>query len=74
MALPILNWREVVKALAKRGFKPVRQRESHIIVENLEGRLVVVPRHNQIKRRTLMSIIEQAGLTKNEFIKLLEEG
>lgn len=71
MALPLLSWRDVVKALSKKGFKPVRQKGSHIIVENAEGKFAVVPRKDQIKKGTLMSIIEQAGLTKEEFIALL---
>jgi predicted RNA binding protein YcfA (HicA-like mRNA interferase family) len=31
--LPILSWREVVEALSKKGFKAVRQRGSHLILE-----------------------------------------
>ena len=32
---------------------------------------VTVPRHEVIKRGTLLSIIQQAGLTKEEFMALL---
>jgi hypothetical protein len=32
-----------------------------------------VPKHDEIKRGLLMAIIEEAGLTKEEFLKLLEE-
>ena len=72
MSLPVLNWREVLKALTKKGFRPVRQKGSHIIVENQEGRFVVVPRKGEIKKGTLLSIVEEAGLTKDEFLKLLD--
>ncbi len=72
MALPVLNWREVLKTLSKVGFKPVRQKGSHIIVENQEGRFVAVPRMNEIKRGTLLSIVEQAGLTKKQFLELMD--
>jgi len=71
MSLPILSWRDIVKALSKKGFKPVRQRGSHIIVENAEGKFSVVPRKDEIKPGTLLSIIEQAGLTREEFLKLI---
>jgi predicted RNA binding protein YcfA (HicA-like mRNA interferase family) len=71
LALPVLGWREVLKALAKRGFRPRRQRGSHIIVEDAKGRFVVVPRTNEIKKGTLGAIIEEAGLTKEEFLRLL---
>jgi len=67
----MVSWREVLKALSKAGFKPVRQKGSHIIVENSEGRFATVPKASQIKRGTLISIIIQAGLTKEQFIKML---
>lgn len=60
-----------MKALSKKGFRPVRQKGSHIIVENQEGRFAVVPRKDDLKPGTLLSLIEQAGLTKEEFIELL---
>lgn len=69
--LPVLEWREVVKALGKAGFKPVRQRGSHLILEGPEGRITVVPRHDEIAPSTLTKIIAQAGLTKEEFQSLL---
>ncbi len=72
MSLPVLNWREVLKALAKKGFRPIRQKGSHIMVEDAKGRFVVVPRKDEIKRGTLLSILEEAGLTKEEFLKLLD--
>ena len=65
-----MTWRDVLKALSKRGFKPVRQHGSHIIVENSDGLFAVVPRKDEIKPGTLLSIIEQAGLTKEEFVRL----
>ena len=35
--------------------------------------IVPVPKHEQIKRGLLLEIIAEAGLTKNEFLKLLNE-
>jgi len=72
LSLPVLNWREVLKALAKKGFRPLRQKGSHIMVEDAKGRFVVVTRKDEIKRGTLLSILEEAGLTKEEFLKLLD--
>ena len=69
--LPILSWRDVVKALSKVGFQPVRQRGSHIVLESGD-RSLTVPRHDEIQRGTLLRIIEEAGLTKEEFLKLLD--
>jgi len=68
--LPLTSWREVVKALEKIGFHSARQRGSHMVLRR-DGKLVVVPRHDEIDRGTLSAIILQAGLTREEFLKLL---
>jgi len=36
-----------------------------------DGVVVPVPRHKEIKRGTLLAIIAEAGLTKDEFLDLL---
>jgi predicted RNA binding protein YcfA (HicA-like mRNA interferase family) len=69
--LPILSWREVLKVLSKAGFQPVRESGSHIVVESADGKSLTVPRHDEIRRGTLVAIIEEAGLTKEEFLRLL---
>lgn len=69
--LPLLLWREVVKALTKAGFQIVRQKGSHLILVK-EERIVPVPKHEQLKRGLLIAIIEEAGLTKEEFQTLLK--
>jgi predicted RNA binding protein YcfA (HicA-like mRNA interferase family) len=69
--LPLLSWREVTKALRKAGFQIARQKGSHLIL--VKGDCVLpIPKHDEIKRGLLMAIIEEAGLTKEEFLKLLE--
>ena len=70
--LPLLSWREVVKVLAKAGFQVARQKGSHLILIKDEY-VVPVPKHKEIKRGLLMEIIAEAGLTKEEFLKLLKE-
>jgi predicted RNA binding protein YcfA (HicA-like mRNA interferase family) len=70
--LPLLSWRKVVKALAKSGFRIVRQKGSHLILARDEI-VVPVPKHKEIKRGLLLEIIAEAGLTKEEFLELLEE-
>ena len=67
--LPLLSWREVVKALARAGFRVARQKGSHMIL--VKGDIAVpVPKHEEIKRGLLIEIISEAGLTKEEFLKL----
>ena len=68
--LPLLSWREVIKALNKIGFVVARQKGSHIILVKGD-RVVPVPRHDQIKRGLLLEIIAEAGMAKEEFLKLL---
>ena len=70
--LPLLSWREVVKALAKAGFQVARQKGSHLILIKNEY-IMPVPKHKEIKRELLMEIISEAGLTKEEFLTLLKQ-
>jgi len=69
--LPVVSWRDVLKALHKRGYNPIHQRGSHIYVTDGK-RLVTVPRHDEMKPGTLLQIIKDSGLTKEEFIGLLK--
>jgi len=72
--LPRLSGKEVIKALSKAGFQAARQRGSHIIlVKPTEAgkKAVVVPNHKEIDIGTLIEIIRQAGLKREEFLELL---
>lgn len=74
MKLPVLSSRKVLKALQSTGFQITRQSGSHIIlVKFIDDRklTVVVPKHSEIAKGTLLSIISQSGLTKEEFLNLL---
>ena len=75
MSLRPLPADKVIKVLVKIGFKPVRQRGSHVILKRDDGRVTVIPVHRgeEIGRGLLSKIIKDAGLTKEEFLKLLEE-
>ena len=68
--LPRLSGKEVIKALSKVGFVPVRQKGSHIILkkQSPDGKIAtVVPNHKEIDIGTLAEIIRQSKLTKEEF-------
>ena len=74
MKLPVLSGKEVVKALSKVGFQTARQKGSHIILTKQTDsgkKAVVVPSHKEIDIGTLNEIIRQAGLKRDEFLKLL---
>lgn len=64
-----ISARECVRALERAGFIVKRHNGSHIIMGKA-GRRVVVPNHNPIKVGTLRNIIDQAGLTVDEFLDL----
>ncbi|MGB9760068.1 MAG: type II toxin-antitoxin system HicA family toxin [Thermoproteota archaeon] len=69
--LPVLSWREVIKVLSKKGFRVVRQKGSHMILQGPSKKFTVVPRHETIAPTTLMKILSQVGVTKEEFLNLL---
>ena len=73
MRLPIFKPREVVKILKKIGFVEARQTGSHLILVNKTiKKIIPIPIHSKdIKRGLFLSIIKQADLTIDEFIKLL---
>ncbi len=70
--LPRLSGRECIKALERAGFYFKRQEGSHIILRRDDpfGQ-VVVPDHRELDRGTLRAIIQAAGLSVNEFMRLL---
>jgi predicted RNA binding protein YcfA (HicA-like mRNA interferase family) len=70
--LPVISGRESVKALGKVGFYFKRQECSHIILRrNDPFAQVVVPNHKELDRGTVRAIIRQAGISVDEFVKLL---
>lgn len=68
--LPGVNHLEAVRALEKAGFRIVRQGRKHIVLSN-GGRFVTVPRNNPINAFTMGGIAQDAGLTVEEFRKLI---
>jgi len=72
--LPAAKPREVLRALRKAGFFVHHSSGSHYILKHPDKPhlRVTVPYHNKdLKRKTLSSIVEQAGLTTEQFIELL---
>lgn len=70
--LPSVSWRKIVKALVKVGFQVVSQKGSHIFLSDGKHKLTV-PRHDPLKKGTLLAIIQQAGLTREEFLELIKK-
>jgi predicted RNA binding protein YcfA (HicA-like mRNA interferase family) len=69
--LPSLKPKELIKRFEKIGYIIDRQKGSHVILYNhKENRRLTIPLHvKDLPKGTLLSIIKQAGLTKEEFLK-----
>ncbi|VVB95841.1 HicA toxin of bacterial toxin-antitoxin [uncultured archaeon] len=70
--LPVLSAKDAIKVLSKFGFQIVRQTGSHIHLWNEERRLLVtVPNHQELAKGTLISIIKQAKIEREDFLSKL---
>jgi len=70
--LPVVSGRESVKALGKARFYLKRQEGSHLILRRDQPfAQVVIPDHRELDRGTLRAIIRHAGLSLEEFQRLL---
>jgi predicted RNA binding protein YcfA (HicA-like mRNA interferase family) len=67
--LPGVNHLDAVRALEKVGFRIIRQGK-HVIMSD-GSRKLVIPRHNLVDAMTMGGIVRGAGLTIDEFRKLL---
>jgi predicted RNA binding protein YcfA (HicA-like mRNA interferase family) len=71
--LPALKPKEIMRKLTQAGFAVHHVTGSHYVLKHAEKPKVrvVVPWHGKdLKRGTLRAIIEQAGLTVDEFLAL----
>jgi len=71
--LPMISGDEFVKAMRKVGYVWDYTEGSHIILLHSSGHRLSVPRHKELGRGLLRSLIRDAGLSREEFIKLLRE-
>lgn len=67
--LPGVSQKDAVHVFQKLGFRIVRE-SGHIIMSNGEIRLTI-PRHNPINSLTMGAIARDAGLSPDDFRKLL---
>lgn len=72
--LPALSGSDVIKILARIGFQHVRTSGSHAILtkqDETKGKVTIpVPLHRELAKGTLKSIMNQAGLTLDDLLKL----
>jgi predicted RNA binding protein YcfA (HicA-like mRNA interferase family) len=64
-----VNHLDAVKALGNAGFRVIRQGKHVVMSDGV--RIVTIPRHNPVNAFTMGGIVRDAGLTVEEFRKLL---
>ncbi len=66
-----ISAKKAVKAFERSGYKIERQKGSHIVLKAEGKPTLVIPNHREIAPYLLISQIKTAGLTVEEFKKLL---
>jgi len=75
--LPSLSSRQIIDALRQAGFEEAPHRgkgsQRAFCRTDAQGRarLVIVPQGKDVPRGTLLAILDQAGLSRDEFLSLL---
>ena len=67
--IPGVNHLRAIRALEKAGFKVVRQGK-HVVMTD-RTHFITIPRHNPVNAITMGGIVKDAGLTTQQFKKLL---
>ena len=73
--LPRVSWKECEKTLKRDGWYEARQTgDHHHYAHPAKPGLVTIPERATLAMPLLKSILKQAGLRNEEFIKLLHKG
>ena len=68
--LPVISGKETVKVLVKLGFEVRMGKGDHVVLKK-GYRVFTVPLHNPLKKGTLRKILKQAGVSAEDFMKVL---
>lgn len=73
MKLPVISGADAIKALRKIGYEFDEQEGRHVIVRHRQPpyRRLSIPNHKELAKGTLRALIRQAGLTVEEFQRML---
>ena len=69
--LPVISGDRFVNAICKVGYVWDHTEGSHMILLHTSGRRLSVPRHKELGRGLLRALIKDAGLSQQEFTRLL---
>jgi predicted RNA binding protein YcfA (HicA-like mRNA interferase family) len=70
--LPHISGAQAVRIFERLGFVVMRQNGSHIILRKGSSGCVV-PNHKEIKIGTLAGVLRQAGVSADEFLRMLHD-
>jgi len=69
--LPVCSGLDAIRAFQKLGYQVDHQTGSHIVLRHPQMRRLTVPNHKELAKGTLRALIRDAGVTREEFAKLL---
>lgn len=70
--LGVFSGAEICRLLEIEGFRVVRQRGSHIVMQREVGGVTAtlpIPNHRTVRTGTLLSIIRQSGVSREKFMR-----
>jgi predicted RNA binding protein YcfA (HicA-like mRNA interferase family) len=70
--LPVVSGKELIALLEKDGFRVVRQKGSHVSLQKGPSK-TVVPLHDELAKGTLLGIMKQCGLSKDDLQRLMKK-
>ena len=72
---PVLRPSEIISVLEKFGFVYKSQRGSHVkyakASDDMPTRTAIIPKHDEVAKGTLQSILEQAAISLEDFLDKL---
>lgn len=72
--IPCLSYDKIIHAFQRDGWIVVRQKGSHVRLQKrtpTETLKLTIPAHRPVKRSTLAHILKQAGLSVDDFLRLV---
>jgi predicted RNA binding protein YcfA (HicA-like mRNA interferase family) len=72
----VVSGKDMIRYLSKRGFEIVGRKGSHVRMKKLaepRNLIVIIPDHKELAQGTLRSILRQAGITFEEFVREREK-
>ena len=74
--LPDISGLRLVRILEKFGFRRVRQKGSHLSLEKITKNKTyrtIVPLHRSLAKGTLLDILRQCGIKREEFLRMFRK-